>query len=190
MAAGRCPNYAKLGRGFCGERTLAPGPGPRVRVARALVARPPRRLTGWRAPQCSCHPPPRVLPLCEPAALWLRSHARRLARARRPRAEEPERSSRGLWRPLAAARRCAARPTAPPPLVPQLGILVIRSWGSWLSTSLRKAEISFQAQAGERQLGEMRIKAKRRANVEAFSKARSLDHLSQNHLNGGGGRTS
>lgn len=68
------------------------------------------------APLRSRHPPPRVRPLCEPAALWLRSLW--LARARRRRAEEPERTSRGLWRPLAAARCCAGRRTAPPPLVP------------------------------------------------------------------------
>lgn len=67
------------------------------------------------APLRSCHPPPRVRPLCEPAALWLRSLW--LARARRRRAEEPERTSRGLWRPLAAARCRAGCRAAPQPLV-------------------------------------------------------------------------
>lgn len=130
VAAGGVPTTPSWGAGFCRERTLGPGPGPRVRVAPSSCGAVAEKAPiGWLAPQRSCHPPPRGHALCE-ARSALAPLARSLAgslRARRPRAEEPERSSRGLWRPLAAARRCAARP---PRRRPWSG-----SWGSWLFTS-------------------------------------------------------
>lgn len=116
---GGVPTTPSWGAGFCRKRTLGPGPGPRVRVARALVARSPGRLIGWLAPQRSCHPPPRVLPLCEPAALWLRSLARSQARSGAAsagggaRALEP----RPLATPGGRAPLCGPpdRPAAPGP---------------------------------------------------------------------------
>lgn len=98
------PNYAKLGRGvprgtYRGGRPGSPRPScssSRSAVAEEAIS----RLSLLR----SCHPPPRVRPLCEPAALWLSSLSGLLGRGDRGRRIPSARAeaSGDPWRPRAA----------------------------------------------------------------------------------------
>lgn len=92
------PNMPSWGSVFCGHVPWEPARVPAPELLGFLYR------GGWEGccpARSPAHlPPPRVRPLCEPAALWLVSGAASAGgEARAP--------SRGLWRPLAATRRRA-----------------------------------------------------------------------------------
>lgn len=90
------PNMPSWGSVFCGHVPWEPARVPASELLGFLYR------GGWEGccpARSPAHlPPPRVRPLCEPAALWLVSGAASAGGEARAR-------SRGLWRPLAATRR-------------------------------------------------------------------------------------
>lgn len=97
---GKIPTTANMpswGSVFCGHVPWEPA---RVLAPELLVFLYRGGWEGCCPARSPAHlpPPPRVRPLCEPAALWLVSGAASAGGEARAR-------SRGLWRPLAATRR-------------------------------------------------------------------------------------
>lgn len=148
VVAGRYQVRQVGAHGVPRTHTLGAGPGPRVRVARAPVARSQGRLKGRSLP---CAPATRRRASGRFVSPQLSGSARSLAgsgaaaagggaRAREPRALATPGGRTLLCRP----RDSPAVPGSAQP-------------GMWLSTSQCRTETSFQAHAGERQLRELTV---------------------------------